>query len=136
MHIERFIFIQTTITIMNSNQIMSMIQQTMDDYKLKKIDIDIFIGIMRSYYPVISSMRELPMWHSTNRRILRNYIDREIETAKTLDGTWISIEEGKNCETCGHSYKILNEGLTGCNVKAGRLVPSERVCPFWKIDNR
>lgn len=117
---------------MNSNQIMAMVRNTIDDYKLKKIDLPVFIGIMRSYYPVINDMRELRDGCSTNRKRLKNFIDGEIETAKTLDGTWISNDEKQCCVTCGHSYPILNEGLTGCNVKSGRLIPSERVCCFWK----
>lgn len=116
---------------MNSNQIMNIIRKTTDDYKLKKINIEIFISIMRSYYPIVNSMRELPMGNSTNRQRIKRYIDSEIETAKTLDGTWISIEDNKNCETCKYSYPILNEGLTGCNVKQGRLLPSDRVCSLW-----
>jgi hypothetical protein len=110
---------------------MSIIRKTTDDYKLKKIDLQIFISIMRSYYPIVDSMRELPMGNSTNRRRIKNYINSEIETAKTFDGTWISIDENKTCETCKYSYPILNEGLTGCNVRSGRLLPSDRVCSLW-----
>lgn len=116
---------------MNSNQIYGMIRHTIDDYKLKKINLDIFIGIMRSYYPVINAMRTISMDRSTNKQYLINYINSEIETAKTLDGTWISNDENRCCATCAYSYELLNDGLTGCNVKSGRLLPSERVCCLW-----
>lgn len=117
---------------MNSNQIYSMVRNTINDYNLKKIDLDVFIAIMRSYYPVVNSMRQLYIRHSTNRSLLINYINSESEKAKTLDGTWISDDETKCCDTCKYSYPILNEGLTGCNVKSGRLLPSDRLCCLWQ----
>lgn len=116
---------------MNSNQIRHLIEETINDYNLKKIDLPVFIGIMRSYYGVIDTMREVRDGRSTNRAILKNYIDRYIETAKTLDGTWESDIAEKCCKTCKRSYEVCNEGLTGCNVKAGRLLDSNRMCYNW-----
>lgn len=116
---------------MNSNQIMRMIDCTTDDYYLKKIDLSVFVAIMRSYYPVINAMRELSDGQSTNRRRLINYVDAKIETAKTFDGTWVSNDVETCCNTCKNSYAILNASLTGCNVRSGRLLPSERICCNW-----